>query len=1000
MKVKIHRKIQTIVICIVAFAILFSQLSVKATDSNKIYSVTTRDTTFQSTSTPGNPINATIMVPNGKEGSMPLVVMCHGYGGNRRNDGDHFIQLGTILAQNGIAAVSIDFPGCGDSTAAQSAYTQSNMYEYINTTISNMSSQYDIDSTKIGLTGHSMGGRIASLYTQNGSYSVAAVALWAPANGVGDKAFEFKDKVNFGYSSTFENEMKTTDPNAALRSFGGSIYLAIDGSDASDQGLICKETIDATEDAVIESAGNGEVERTKYADTDHNFLQGSGGRVVNETANFFGKLFLGREIAESDEDEEEEPLYTIEDVIFNRIPILDINFFSDTAGGQAVAPDSAVGVIRRTVSIWYVSFRNLVVIALAILIIYIGIRMALSTIPNDKAKYKTMLIGWIQSLVIILTIHYIMIVTININNGLVKLLEQAATNTMNAGGWVEDSIYETIRTRAYDFRLSVGLPGTIMYIALVMIWLKFLWVYIKRSFTILILVVIAPFIGAKYALDVASGKKGSSFSSWLYDFVLNVILQSIHAIIYTVLMTSALNFAFESLVGYIIALVFMNFMLEADDIFRNIFNFESKSSVAEEAARKEKWSEIKENFTGAMFVGTMASWSYGLAKGAGKLAGRGAKVAYDNLDWVHGAADGVANGLDSAALGLANLALGENPTRINDGKKKANTNKGNKKNKQNNKNKQPTFMSEVFRAMQKNAQLNKLSRQQGPVGIKARRLKNSINKNRKKRFKANIDAYKTAATGAVFTLLGAPMAVINPMVGAGMMIKGVNNLFKVKGKAHFENQADGTVIKKSEMQYAAEKYKKKRDKQYNATDSLIEINNAEKGFAEKAEAIRNAGIGEEQIDKYKGDVGRILNGASRVKIEAAIEDYIKANKITTIDNYSINDIIDAVAKDIGGNIKIDSSTRSIIGSKAKAKILLNKNKEEAESGHTSDASEPRMFEKADIVKAVQESVAEETVDKPFVDITGDLFTLNDSIGTYKKNAKEKYKGTNKYIDEL
>ena len=68
MKVKLYNKLKAILICIIAFTILFSSSFVKATDdentssgTNRIYAVTTRDTTYQSTSTPGNPINATII---------------------------------------------------------------------------------------------------------------------------------------------------------------------------------------------------------------------------------------------------------------------------------------------------------------------------------------------------------------------------------------------------------------------------------------------------------------------------------------------------------------------------------------------------------------------------------------------------------------------------------------------------------------------------------------------------------------------------------------------------------------------------------------------------------------------------------------------------------------------------------------------------------------------------------------------------------------------------
>ena len=125
--------------------------------------------------------------------------------------------------------------------------------------------------------------------------------------------------------------------------------------------------------------------------------------------------------AETEDDETEH--YTIEDIIFNRVPLLDINFFSDTAGGQQVREGSPIDIIRTSVATWYVAFRNLVIVALAIIIIYIGIRMAISTIPQSKAKYKTMLVAWIQAIVIVFVIHMIMILIINTNNGLIEVLD-------------------------------------------------------------------------------------------------------------------------------------------------------------------------------------------------------------------------------------------------------------------------------------------------------------------------------------------------------------------------------------------------------------------------------------------------------------------------------------------------------------------------------------------------------------------------------------------------
>lgn len=1067
MKVKLYNKLKAILICIIAFTILFSSSFVKATDdentssgTNRIYAVTTRDTTYQSTSTPGNPINATIMVPNGTTTSIPLVVMCHGYTGNRRNDDDHFIRLGSLLAQNGIAAVTIDFPGCGDSTAAESAYTLSNMYEYVNTAISNMTSEFDIDTSKIGIVGHSMGGRVASMYTQTGSYSVSAVALWAPANGDGSMGYDFLNKgsFSFGASDTFFSEMDNSYPNSVLSSYSGAIFLAEDGADARGEGPIDSSIVEQTKNTV--SSQGGEVK--DYSSTNHNFNDsvGNGGQVVNDTANFFGQQFLGRDITESSGEKYQEPLYTIEDIIFNRIPILDINFFTDTAAGQPVSEGSAVGVIRNTVSIWYVSFRNLVIIALAILIIYIGIRMAISTIPNDKAKYKTMMIGWIQALVIVIVIHMVMIMIININNSLVSLLEKASQDMMTANGWIEESVYETIRTRAYDLRLSVGLPATIIYVALVVIWVKFLWVYIKRSFTILILVIIAPFIGAKYALDSAKGKKGSSFSSWLYDFTLNVLLQTVHSIVYTVLMTAAINFAFSSVVGYIIALVFMNFMLEADDIFRSIFNFESKSDLAEEAARKENRKEVMQNFAGAIFVGNLAKSTWGFAVGLGGSAVRTGRRFTRFVGRTFPNAS-------EAVSSRVNSTLNEIDTRVENAAANA-QNRGYTGDKSGNA--PNTWRNQTLKAIQKQAQLRRLSREKGVVGVKARQIKNSISKNRKKRFKANINFIKKAAVGTVSTLLAAPMAIVNPVAGLTMFTTGLSTLKKNKGKKHYKARKDGKIIKQSDMDYKAEKYTKKRDKQYSAVDLLDEINKKETSLEEKAKEMKK--LNENKFNSFKDDASSLLDEASKVKIESIIEDYIEENDITTIDNYSINDIIDAVSRTIGIRIGAKDSVRSVLAEKARTKVVFLRNKKEAaeqmnnnsekpddstyaegrnednsgnkyggnnenkggnansqdgkkDSGYgygkptegndtkensnnsskdtTKDTSEKKTttYKKDDIVKIIQESVAEAAIeDKEYQKVTKELFKLDNDIKNFEGKAKTKYRDANKFLEGL
>ena len=80
------------------------------------------------------------------------------------------------------------------------------------------------------------------------------------------------------------------------------------------------------------------------------------------------------------------------DIFFNRIAILDVNFFNLSDDGSVIAN------IRNSVAAWYYVMRLIAAAILLCVLIYVGIRMAISTIASDKAAYKKMLVDWICSL--------------------------------------------------------------------------------------------------------------------------------------------------------------------------------------------------------------------------------------------------------------------------------------------------------------------------------------------------------------------------------------------------------------------------------------------------------------------------------------------------------------------------------------------------------------------------------------------------------------------------
>lgn len=265
----------------------------------------------------------------------------------------------------------------------------------------------------------------------------------------------------------------------------------------------------------------------------------------------------------------EEASLTIEKLVYNKVPILDVNFFDfSTAGGETFEEDSILYVIRQNIASWYYIVRNISIAVLLVTLLYLGIRVAMTSIADEKAKYKDMLVSWFVSFAIVFSIHYIMIIILNLNSSLLELIGQL-------GG--EESLYDSVRNGAYAIQASVGWRSLVLYMVLIYLLIRFLFVYIKRFIVIAILTLMAPLIGIVYSIDKIKDNKAQSFGKWLKEYTFNVIIQSVHALLYTLFVSLAFNIAGESFMGAFLAILLINFVLKAEGIFKKIFGIKSGS---------------------------------------------------------------------------------------------------------------------------------------------------------------------------------------------------------------------------------------------------------------------------------------------------------------------------------------------------------------------------------------------------------------------------------------
>jgi len=90
------------------------------------------------------------------------------------------------------------------------------------------------------------------------------------------------------------------------------------------------------------------------------------------------------------------------------------------------------------------------------------------------------------------------------------------------------------------------------------------------------LIVIAPLITITYSIDKVSDDRAQAFSTWFKEFIVNVFVQPVHAIIYLVFIFSAGAIA----QSYpLIGLVFLLALGRAEKMVKQIFSLREAASM-------------------------------------------------------------------------------------------------------------------------------------------------------------------------------------------------------------------------------------------------------------------------------------------------------------------------------------------------------------------------------------------------------------------------------------
>ena len=402
-------------------------------------------------------------------------------------------------------------------------------------------------------------------------------------------------------------------------------------------------------------------------------------RIVNDNAESLSKTKLGKIIVKKlgnnsaggvigydpediDDDILVLPLYTVtpEEIFGGTIGLFNVNFF-DTSLRESNNDMNATADKKETniaeelqpvIAAWYKIIRGIATVGMLSMIVYIGIRILISSTSENKAKYKQLLVDWGVGFCLLFVMHYGMA----FGNMFVDSLTDAITSVRLYGGdsdgntitledgdtvtasdiksvnkssmtllipkeKIENYIDEedgkikfkdvTVDQEIEEIKLNVesddgtetkemtfitwntGLMGklrfdtaiardtsdsyigySLLFLVLVFFIIFFTWTYLKRVLYMAFLTIIAPFVALTYPLDKIKDGQAQAFNFWLKEYIYNLLLQPLHLLLYTVLVSSVIELATEHIIYSIVAL---GFLVPAEKLIRQMFGFKGNT---------------------------------------------------------------------------------------------------------------------------------------------------------------------------------------------------------------------------------------------------------------------------------------------------------------------------------------------------------------------------------------------------------------------------------------
>lgn len=276
--------------------------------------------------------------------------------------------------------------------------------------------------------------------------------------------------------------------------------------------------------------------------------------------------------------------YTPEAIFQNQVPALDINFIKKSVEGDDER--NPAEQLRGIIASWYLALRSIAVVGLLSVLIYLGIRMLLTSVAADKAKYKQMLMDWLIAMCLVLVLHYIMSFALTMAETVTAMVSSDSNKTISVTAKIDTSWFTSdtiqfstnlmgyVRFMVQAEDLNVKIAFFALYAMLVIYSIRFTWVYLKRVVNMAFLTLIAPMVALTYPIDKVGDGKAQAFNIWLKEYTYNALIQPVHLLLYKVLLGTAIELAAKN---PLYAIVSLGFIIAAEKLVKKMFGFDKAS---------------------------------------------------------------------------------------------------------------------------------------------------------------------------------------------------------------------------------------------------------------------------------------------------------------------------------------------------------------------------------------------------------------------------------------